>query len=110
MRFMISAWGDVTFLQGCVSSNLGRQETSCKLGSLTSLTLSPLLDGEDRNEGTQHDRRTVGQWIEEGKYVLYLVSRTACKVGLSCGGIFFLLCAVFWVGFRKRVCGLASRS
>jgi len=48
--------------------------------------LSHHVDRE--NEGTQHNRGTVGLWIEEGNFLLYLVTWTICKVGLSCGGIF----------------------
>jgi len=79
---MILVWGVVTFMQGWRLPSLGRQGAPCKLGSLTSLTLCPLHDhtNDDRGEGTQHNRGTVGLWFEEGKLVLYLVSRTTCKV------------------------------
>ena len=40
---------------------------------------------------TNGNTAIVGLWIEEGNFALYLVSRTTCKVGLSCGGIFSLL-------------------
>jgi len=40
--------------------------------------------------GREHStmEESFGLWIEEGKFVLYLVSRATCKVGLSCGGTF----------------------
>jgi len=52
-------------------------------------------------KGTQHNRGTVGLWIAEGNFVLYLVSRTTCKVGLSCRGNFLSL---------VRLSGLVLRS
>ena len=45
-------------------------------------------DNDPCDKGTQHNGGTVGLRIEEGKFVLCLVSRTTCKVGLSCAGIF----------------------
>jgi len=76
-------------LQGWLLPSLGRQRALCKLCSLTSLALpSPHHNSDHRDKRTQHNRGTVGLWIEEGKFVLYLVSRTTCKVVLSCGGIF----------------------
>ena len=92
-------------MQGWRLPSLGSQGSLCKLGS-TPLTLSPgnpptttTIATIVRKE-TQHNRGAVGLWFEEGNLGLYLVSRTTCKVGLSCSGIFSLLCGSL-IGFAK---------
>jgi len=66
-----------------------------KLGSLTSLALLTTTGTATIvRKGTQHNSGTVGLWFKEGKFVLYLISQTTCKVGLCCGD-FSVFCTVF---------------
>jgi len=55
-------------------------------------------------QGTQYNgdckpRKEICDSEGQEEDLLYLVSRTTSKVGLSFGG-FFSLCAVLWVGFK----------
>ena len=72
--------------------SLGRQGALCKLVSLTSLTLFPLHHDRTTTRIVRKAHSITGElWFEEEKLGLYLISRTTCKVGLSCTEIFSLV-------------------
>jgi len=77
------------FLPWWLLPSLGRQGALSKLRSLTYLALPP--PPKTARISTNGNTAIVGLWIEEGNFALYLVSRTTCKVGHSCAGIFSLL-------------------
>jgi len=79
------------FLQEWLLPSLGRQETLCKLCSLTALALLPHHHGshhhsEDRD---QRQHSTTEELLEEGKFVLYPVGQPV-RLGFLAVGFFSL--------------------
>jgi len=83
---MILAWGGVTFLQGWLLPSLDKQGGLYVSYSFSLLSHFLHTTIAAREHSTMEE--SFGLWIEEGNFILYLVSRATCKVGLSCGGLF----------------------
>jgi len=82
---------------------LGRCHVFCRDGCCLVLADRGLYVSYHLSTGTQHNRGAVGLWIEEGNFVLYLVSRTTCGIGLSLGRIFFSSVRFSGLALDKRL-------